>query len=157
MNTGKAAGSRSPVPGPAVFVGLERADGVFFFVRVRDIRQVQEHNGRVRLVFGEGTTFMTRMSLSEFSAALHEAGGCYLLVVDAGTVLCQPLAGKPDAGSELFLSRDRNENICTCTGHGLSAGSCGTGSHAGRADKPGVKLAGADKWKMPCPAGNAYC
>lgn len=25
------------------------------------------------------------------------------------------------------------------------------------ADKPGVKLAGADKWKMPCPAGNAYC
>ncbi|EFT7097150.1 hypothetical protein HVD40_005000, partial [Salmonella enterica] len=113
MNTGKAAGSRSPVPGPAVFVGLERADGVFFFVSVRDIRQVQEHNGRVRLVFGEGTTFMTRMSLSEFSAALHEAGGCYLSVVDAGTVLCQPLAGKPDAGSELFLSRDRNENICT--------------------------------------------
>lgn len=53
------------------------------------------------------------------------------------------LAGQPDAGSELFLSRDRNENICTCTGHGLSAGSCGTGSHAGRADKPGVKLAGA--------------
>ncbi|EBX1067095.1 fimbrial protein, partial [Salmonella enterica subsp. enterica serovar Oranienburg] len=92
-----------------------------------------------------------------FTAALHEAGGCYLSVVDAGTVLCQPLAEKPDAGSELFLSRDRNENICTCTGHGLSAGSCGTGSHAGRAGKPGVKLAGADKWKMPCPAGNAYC
>lgn len=76
---------------------------------------MQEHNGRVRLVFGEGTTFMTRMTLSEFTAALHEAGGCYLSVVDAGTVLCQPLAEKPDAGSELFLSRDRNENICTCT------------------------------------------
>ncbi|ECM6798216.1 hypothetical protein GTT58_004071 [Salmonella enterica] len=50
------------------------------------------------------------------------------------------LAGQPDAGGELFLSRDRNENICTCTGHGLSAGSCG----AGRADEPGVKLAGAE-------------
>ncbi|WP_079942731.1 hypothetical protein, partial [Salmonella enterica] len=106
MNTGKAAGPRSPVPDPAVFMGLERADGVFFFVSVRDIRQAQEHNGRVRLVFGEGTTFMTRMTLSEFSAALYEAGGCYLSVVDAGTVLCQPLAEKPDAGSELFLSRD---------------------------------------------------
>ncbi|EHU5047652.1 hypothetical protein KZL06_004951 [Salmonella enterica subsp. enterica serovar Teshie] len=30
------------------------------------------------------------------------------------------LAGQPDAGGELFLSRDyRNEAICMCTGHGL--------------------------------------
>ncbi|HGJ4158937.1 TPA: hypothetical protein ACJGMW_003973 [Salmonella enterica subsp. enterica serovar Grumpensis] len=86
MNTGKAAGSRSPVPDPAVFMGLERADGVFFFVSVRDIRQVQEHNGRVRLVFGEGTTFMTRMTLSEFTAALYEAGGRSFFDSSAGEV-----------------------------------------------------------------------
>ncbi|MGC7990746.1 hypothetical protein ACP3WT_23950 [Salmonella enterica] len=114
MNTGKAAGSRAPVPEPAAFVGLERADGVFFFVNVRDIRQVLVRDGRVRLVFGDGATFMTRMTLPEFNAALHEAGSRYffdspgekaageeeescehpLSVADAGiSVRVQPAAG----------------------------------------------------------------
>ncbi|HFG8026316.1 hypothetical protein [Salmonella enterica] len=83
MNTGETSGVPEPVPAPRAFIGLERADGVLFFVSVRDIRQVQEHNGRVRLVLGNntGATLMIRMTLSEFSAALHEAGGCPFLTV----------------------------------------------------------------------------
>lgn len=86
MNTGEATGVPEPVPAPRAFIGLECSDGVFFFVSVRDIRQVQEHNGRVRLVFGEGTAFMTRMTLSEFSAALHAAGGRSFFDSSAGKV-----------------------------------------------------------------------
>ncbi|ASG19265.1 hypothetical protein LFZ25_26285 (plasmid) [Salmonella enterica subsp. enterica serovar Macclesfield str. S-1643] len=88
MNTGKATGSRAPVPDSAVFVGLERADGVFFLVSVRDIRQVQEHNGRVRLVFEKntGATLMTRMTIPEFTAALHKARGRPFFDSSAGKV-----------------------------------------------------------------------
>lgn len=85
LNRGFGNGMSTADNGQVISQGV-LADGVFFFVSVRDIRQVQEHNGRVRLVFGEGTTFMTRMSLSEFSAALYEAGGRSFFDSSAGKV-----------------------------------------------------------------------